>query len=316
MTSTPSIWPSSRSSLVVKSVYAGPRRPRMWTSVIFLLRQGLQHPVGHVGVGELVGGLDQHPGHVQGHVADADDDGFGRSREQVVDHHGRPLMIKLRDGVGVHIGVAAVPGHQIRGAQAAGQILARDAHLLVRARPVRVDDGVDRAAQLLEREVAPDGDVPVEAHPRLLQRPLQGVPDGPDRGVVGRDTVADQSERHRQPVDHRHLNRDIGLLAQRLGGVDARRTGSDDGDHEGWSVGARPRGVADQLTGRARPRERSCPQPRGPACSAGLAPETASDRRSAGAGSAPGCRRRAASATRPACRAARRPARGSAGTRW
>ena len=46
--------------------------------------------------------------------------------------------------------------------------------------------------------------------------------------VIGRDPVADQTERHRQPIDHGHPDRHVDLLTQRLGGVDAGRAGTDD----------------------------------------------------------------------------------------
>ena len=50
--------------------------------------------------------------------------------------------------------------------------------------------------------------------------------------MVGRYAVADQPERHWEPVDDRNLNCDIGLLTEGLGGVDPCRPGSHNGDDE------------------------------------------------------------------------------------
>jgi hypothetical protein len=49
--------------------------------------------------------------------------------------------------------------------------------------------------------------------------------------MIGRYAVADQSERHREPIDDGYLHGHIGLLAEGLGGVDPCRPGSHDGDH-------------------------------------------------------------------------------------
>lgn len=49
--------------------------------------------------------------------------------------------------------------------------------------------------------------------------------------------IADQTERHREPVDDRNLHCDVGLLAQSLGGVDPRRPRPDDRDDEGLGLG-------------------------------------------------------------------------------
>ena len=62
---------------------------------------------------------------------------------------------------------------------------------------------------------------------------MQGVADRPHLRVVGRDAVPDQAERRGQPVDQVDGHRDVVLAGQRVGGVDARRAGADDGDPEG-----------------------------------------------------------------------------------
>ena len=50
--------------------------------------------------------------------------------------------------------------------------------------------------------------------------------------MVGRYAVTDQAERHRQPIDDRDLDIDVGLLAQCLGSVDPRWPRPDDRNDE------------------------------------------------------------------------------------
>ena len=125
-----------------------------------------------------------------------------------------------------------VPGDQLGGGQAAGQVLALDAQVAVEGGAVGVDDGVDVPAQLLQRDVRADLDVADEADQRVVEGAVQGVADGPHLRVVGRDAVPDQPERRRQPVDQVDGHRDVVLAGEGVGGVDARRAGADDGDPE------------------------------------------------------------------------------------
>ena len=60
-----------------------------------LRRQGRQHLLGHVRVGQLVHVLDQDPGHVEGHVAHAHDDGGVGSRNQIRELLVLAMIIKL-----------------------------------------------------------------------------------------------------------------------------------------------------------------------------------------------------------------------------
>ena len=139
-------------------------------------------------------------------------------------------------GVGMHVGMSAVPGHQLRGRDAAGQVLSGDLHPAVAAGTVGVDDGVDDLPQLGDGQVATNGHVTEEPDSGLLQGSLEGVADGADGVMVRCHPVADQPERDGQPVDHRHLHRYVVLLAESLGRVDARRAGADDGDHQRCAV--------------------------------------------------------------------------------
>ena len=50
--------------------------------------------------------------------------------------------------------------------------------------------------------------------------------------MVGRYAVTDQAERHRQPIDDRDLDIDVGLLAQSLGSVNTRWPRPDDRNDE------------------------------------------------------------------------------------
>ena len=75
-----------------------------------------------------------------------------------------------------------------------------------------------------------DLDVADEPHQRVVEGAVQGVADGPHLRVVGGDAVPDQPERRRQPVDQVDGDRDVVLPGERVGGVDARRAGADDGD--------------------------------------------------------------------------------------
>ena len=140
------------------------------------------------------------------------------------------------------VGVPAVPGDELGRRDAAGQVLAGDVETLVAAGAERVDHRVHAAPQLVGGQVLADRHVAVEPHAGLLQRPLQGVADRADRRVVGRDAVADQPERHRQPVQHGHVDRHVALLGEGLGGVDAGRSGADDRHHEGWRIVGRGSG--------------------------------------------------------------------------
>jgi hypothetical protein len=84
--------------------------------------EGRENPPGHVGRQQLVRRPREHPHDVAGDVARAD-------------HDHRPGVEP--EPVGRHVGVAVVPGDQIGGRDAAGQILPRHVHPAVGRRAGR-----------------------------------------------------------------------------------------------------------------------------------------------------------------------------------
>jgi hypothetical protein len=91
------------------------------------LREHVERVVRHVGPGELVAGEGEHAGNVGGNVAVADDDRALRGEVELE-------VAELR--------VAVVPGHELGGGPAAGQVLAGDAHAAIGLGADRVDHGV------------------------------------------------------------------------------------------------------------------------------------------------------------------------------
>ena len=82
---------------------------------------------------------DEHPRHVDRDVAVADHDGALGGEVELVVHRVR---------------VAVVPGDELRGGDAAGQVLAGDPEPAIARRAVRVDDRVVVREQLVVRDVA------------------------------------------------------------------------------------------------------------------------------------------------------------------
>ena len=176
-------------------------------------------------------GLDQDPGHVDGHVADA--------------HHAHGLGIEI--GIEIaEIRVPVVPADELGGAVAARGVAAGHAQGPVARRPKRQHDRIVHLAQLGERHVAPHGDVAVVADLRLQGRAREGPHDVFCALVVGGDTIADQTEGRRKALQDVDLAVDV-RLEKGGGGVEAARTGADDGDIDGHTTLSRSRAV----TGRA-----------------------------------------------------------------
>ncbi len=115
----------------------------------------------------------------------------------------------------------------------ARQILAGDVELAVGAGAVRPDDRVVEAGELLGADVAADGDVAEEAVGVVAGGLLVALDDALDLRMVRGDAGADEAERRRQAVDHVDLDRHLGMAEKRLGGVEARRSRSDDRDSQG-----------------------------------------------------------------------------------
>ena len=173
--------------------------------------------LGDVGCLELLRGAHQHPRDVQGHVAHA--------------HHGGPPGGQVP--LGVDVGVAVIPGHELGGAVRPGQVLAWDAHRAVRECAGREDHRVVVAAQVLERDVGAEVHVAEEADARVLADLPEVVGDALDARVVGGDPVPKQTERHGQCVEQVHHDL-VGVLVgpgqQGVAGEHAGRSRADHGD--------------------------------------------------------------------------------------
>ena len=94
----------------------------------------------------------EHPRDVERDVPDPD--------------HDRPLDVEVELEL-LEIGMAVVPGDELRGRPRAGQVLAGDAEPAVGLRADGVDDGVVQAHEVLVVEVAADLDVAEEAEAGL-----------------------------------------------------------------------------------------------------------------------------------------------------
>ena len=217
---------SSSSSGFVKAAWAGPRRPRTMDLAHAARGEHLEGVVGGVGRGELLGGQHEHPGHVERHVAVADDH--------------RPLG---REQVDLEVGevrVAVVPADELGGRVRAGQLFAGDPQRPVRRRAGGVHDRVVALEHLLAGDVLAEGDVAEVAKAGVGGGLLVHARHRLDLRMVGRHARADQPPGGRQPLDHVHLEALAGGLQQVPGGVEAGRAGADDGDADGC-IGAHRR---------------------------------------------------------------------------
>ncbi len=181
------------------------------------LGERLERVVGHVRHGELVAGQREHAGDVCRHVA-------------VPDHH-RALAGEVELEVAV-VGVAVVPGDELGGGPAAGQVLAGDAHAAVGLGADRVEDGVIAGQQVRVGDVRAVVDVAVEAELGMGGGLLVDAADGLDVGVVGRDAAAHEAPGGGKTVVDVDLHLEVGMrpaLQQVTGRVEARRARSDDG---------------------------------------------------------------------------------------
>ena len=152
---------------------------------------------------------------------------------------------------------------------------------------------------------------------------LEGIADRADRLVIRRHAVANEAERHWQPVDHRDLDRHLGLLAECLCRIDARRARTDDRDHvrapgDGHRLSIHETARAAALSGRCQCRSTALTQP----ATAGSAktprlepPRPRRVRRPRLACSAPASPASAAGSGRLWLRGCRRPPRPAAGGR-
>ena len=166
---------------------------------------------------QLVTGLREHARDVEGDVADAD--------------HGD--LVGLERPGAREVGVAVVPGDELRGAVGTVEVDAGQVHQPVVGGTGGEDDRVVEAAQVVEGDVGAVVDVAEQADLRLVEDLVQGGDDALDARVVGCDAVADEAERRGHPLVEVDadptLGRGVGLH-QRVGGVDAGRSGAHDGD--------------------------------------------------------------------------------------
>ena len=178
----------------------------------------LEGVLGDVGARQQLGRAGQDAGQVHRHVA-------------VADHHG--LLGREVEAEVAEVGVGVVPAHELGGRVAAGQVLARDAHAPVGARPDGVDDRVVVGAQVRVGQVAAHLDVAVEAELGVVGDLVVDARDRLDLLVVGGDAAAHQAEGRRQAVVHVDLDHQVLLLLQVLGRVEARGPGADHGHAQG-----------------------------------------------------------------------------------
>src|SRR5215218_5867779 len=146
----------------------------------------LDRGVDRVRARELLRGQSEHPRDVDRDVPVPDDDGA--------------LDVEVERQL-LEVGVAVVPGDELRGRPRSRQVLARDPHRAVGLRADAVDDGVVESRELVVRHVAAHLDVAEETESRPLRDTLERPRDSLDVLVVGRDAEPDEPPRRGQPVD-------------------------------------------------------------------------------------------------------------------
>ncbi len=172
----------------------------------------------HVRAFEFGGRAGEDAGHVEGHIAGPDD------------RHPLRVQGERRPG---DIGMPAVPGDEVGGGAAAGQLLAGDAEAPADRGAGRVEDRVVVGEEVPAGDVGAELDAAEEADRRVVEDPAQLADDALDLLVVRRHAVAHQAVRGGQPVEQ--VDADLGavLADQLLGGVEPGGAGADDGDPPG-----------------------------------------------------------------------------------
>ena len=177
----------------------------------------LDRRVRRVGRGEFLRSEREHARDVQRHVPVADHD-------CAVD-----VQVELELLI---IGVAVVPGDELRGRPRAWELLPRDPESLVGLRAEGVDHGVEDLEQVHVREVAADLDVAEEAKARLLRDALERARDALELRMVGRNAEPDEAPWRRQALDHVHLDAETGV-EQSARGIKPGRARADHGNSDG-----------------------------------------------------------------------------------
>ena len=170
--------------------------------------QRLQRIVGDVRLGEFLRRSTQNAGDVNRDVADA--------------HNGDAFARKVECQVAV-VGVAVVPGDEVRSRMAAYEILARNVHAVVRGSAGREDDLVVEFPQVVEAQVGPVFHVAVVAESRIGSDLVVGCRHRLDLLMVRRHAAAHQPVWRWQPLKHVDLYDQIFLVQQVFGDVKAAR---------------------------------------------------------------------------------------------
>jgi hypothetical protein len=204
--------------------------------------QRLERVVGDVRDPQLLVGQAEHPGHVDGDVAVADDHGL-------VD----PEVERM---VAV-VGVAVVPADEAGGRPDAGQVGAGDPEGAVRLGADGVDHGVVALHELVAVHVPADLDVAEPAQARVGRRLVVDPRDGLDLRVVGRHAGADEPPRRGQALVEVDLHLGVVLGQEVPGGVEAGGARADDGHPQRASHAPHPRRSI--ARGRVRPRALASP---------------------------------------------------------
>ena len=170
---------------------------------------------------QLVGVLDQHPGHVEGHVA-------------VADHRD---LLGLQRPVARNVGVTVVPGDEVGPAEGPLEPDAGNVQFRVLDGAGGEDHGVVEGAEIVQGQVAAVGDVAEEADVAAVQDFVQRVDDPLDPRVVRGDAVADQAVRGRVRLEEVDADLEVAVLdfvglGQDVRGVDAGRSGADNRNAE------------------------------------------------------------------------------------
>ena len=224
-TSASTISPSSRSSGLVNAACAGPAPAEHHDLRDLRVGEHVDRMVRGVGLGQLLAGQAEHPGHVDGDVPVADHDRAGR----------RKVVLEVR-----RVRMAVVPGDELRRRMRPGQVLAGDPEPPVDGRPGGVDDRVMARHQVLVRYVPADFDVAVEAEALVGRGLLVDPRHRLDLRVVGRNAEAHEPERDGQALEHVDLDV-LALGQQSRRGVEAGRAGADDRDLQRVVVGGAQR---------------------------------------------------------------------------
>ena len=173
---------------------------------------------GDVGIFQGIRIAGEYPGHVDGHVPDAD--------------HGGPFAGQVESEL-PEIGMAVVPAHELRGGEAAGKVLPRDPHLPVGGGSRREYRGVVKPAHVLQGDVPSELDVPEEPESRPGRRFLEHPGHAFDLGVVRGHSAADEAVGRGQAVEHVHGRGDVRPGQELFGGVEAGRPAPENGGAQG-----------------------------------------------------------------------------------